>query len=52
MKLNVIDKSETINLEIHWACGRINCDCDEQTDALLDEQMREEDEPAFLADCY
>lgn len=26
---------------VHWACGRVDCNCDEVTDQLLDDQMRE-----------
>lgn len=25
----------------HWACGKVECDCDEQYEQLKDDQMRE-----------
>lgn len=33
---------------IHWACGKADCTCDQETDELLDADMRETE----LEDCY
>lgn len=30
------------HLIAHWACGKVVCDCDEQTDNLMDAEYREE----------
>lgn len=30
--------------ERHWACGRIDCNCDELTDRARDEMQRDEQE--------
>jgi len=30
--------------EPHWACGKVDCDCDELTDAALDNDMRDREE--------
>jgi len=40
---------KVIDATPHWACGKVNCDCDEQTNALMDEEARNDEYPA---DCY
>lgn len=35
--------------EVHWACGKVECDCDELTDQLLDLEREERD---YESDCY
>jgi len=44
-----IDDSSTITPEPyqgapHWACGKVNCDCDDQTDQAMDEDSRRAEE--------
>ena len=26
--------------DAHWPCGKVNCDCDEQTEALMEEEAK------------
>ncbi len=35
----VIIEEETEEVEPHWACGKVNCDCDEQYDNWSDNQL-------------
>lgn len=34
---------------VHWLCGKVECDCDDQYEAVKDEEMREYD---YESDCY
>lgn len=49
-QISIVDQSEDTTLDIHWGCGKVNCDCDEQYEQLKDYETGLEG--VDYADCY
>lgn len=37
------NQSSQTDEQKHWACGKVNCDCDEQYEALRDQELMAEE---------